>query len=256
MKHLPFPKPGIFLTAALLAGCQTAPTPAPAPAAPTPAASAAPPKPPPAFSADVHATIGAGHGSGSLRWPQPRPVFAPDLSNAEFKTGAWVWVDGILTSRGEKGDDIWTKASYGDFVLNLDFRCHENTHGGVFLRCSDTEKWLQNAIEVRILQGDDSDKHATGAIFDCLAPTRQKDIAPGTWHHFTIAARGSHIKVVLDGEQIVDMNLDKWKEPHMNPDGTKNPFDKACKDLARSGRIGLEYPTGTIEFKNIVVDPL
>jgi hypothetical protein len=237
MKTLSFLKPGIFLASVVLAGCQGTPT------APSVA---------PGFTADVHDDIGAGHGADSKRWAPPSPVFAPDLSNADFKPGSWAWEDGVLVSKG--GGDIWTKESYGDFVLNLDFRCQEKTNSGVFLRCSNIQEWLNTAIEVQILQGDAPDKHLVGAVYDCVAPTRQIEIIPGTWYHYTISAVGSHIHVVLNGEQLVDMNLNQWKEAGKNPDGTPNKFKTAYKDMARVGRIGLQYHTNKVEFKNIVVD--
>ena len=209
------------------------------------------------FTADVHQDIGPGHGANATKWAAPQPVFSEDLSNAIYKPGTWSWVDGVLTSVDKNGSDIWTKETYGDFVLNLDFRCHEKTNSGVYLRSSDIVKWLHNTIEVQILQGDEAnDKHIVGAIYDCVAPTQQIEITPGTWHHYLIIAKGKTIKVSLDGQEVVNMNLNKWTSAHKNPDGTKNKFNKAYKDMDLKGRIGLQYHTNVIEFKNIVVDKI
>ncbi|HEY1763796.1 MAG TPA: DUF1080 domain-containing protein [Opitutaceae bacterium] len=205
-------------------------------------------------TADVHEDIGAGHGAGAKRWPAPQPIFAPDLSNAIFKPGSWAWEDGILVGKG--GSDIWTKELYGDFVVNLDFRCQKNTNSGVFLRCSDIPNWLNTAIEIQILQSENTDKHITGAMYDCQAPSRHVEIVPGTWYHFTIMAVGSRITVVLDGEKLVDVDLNKWTQAHKNPDGTPNKFTTAYKDMARVGRLGLQYHTARIEFRNLLVDRL
>ena len=212
------------------------------------------PKAAPGFSTDVHAVIGAGHGADSKRWDAPQPVFAPDLSNAEFKPGSWAWENGVLVAKG--GGDLWTKESYGDFVLNLDFCCAEKANSGVFLRCSSIPDWLNSAMEVQILQGDAPDKHLVGAVYDCVAPTRQIEIVPGKWYHYTISAKGSQIRVLLDGEQLVDMDLKKWTEAGKNPDGTPNKFTRAYKDMSRTGRIGLQYHTNKVEFRNIVIDRL
>ena len=236
MKTLSLLRPGLFFASAALALAQG-----------TPAAA-------PGFTANVHDDIGAGHGANAKRWPAPAAVFAPDLSNAEFKPGSWAWENGTLVAKG--GGDIWTKESYGDFVLNLDFRCQEKANSGVFLRCSSIPDWLNSAIEVQILQGDAPDKHLVGAVYDCVAPNRQIAIVPGTWYHYTISAIENHIKVTLNGEELVDMDLTKWKEAGKNPDGTPNKFSKAYKDMARSGRIGLQYHTNKVEFRNIVVDRL
>ncbi|MBI5380620.1 MAG: DUF1080 domain-containing protein [Opitutae bacterium] len=208
---------------------------------------------PPEFSADVSATWADKRGKDSKRWAMPQPVFAPDLSNAELKPGSWVWEKDVLVAKG--GGDIWTKESFGDFALSLEFRCQEKTNSGVFLRCSDPAEWLHTAIEVQILQGDaENDKHIAGAIFDCLAPTRQIEIKPGVWYRYVIVAKGSKLNVFLDGENIVKADLNKWTEAHKNPDGTPNKFNTAYKDMARAGRIGLQYHGTPIEFRNILVE--
>ncbi len=234
MKTSLFARSVLILASAALAGCQGTHT--------------------QSFTSDVHGDIGPGHGADSKRWSAPQQVFTSDLSNADFKPGSWAWENGLLVAKG--GGDIWTKESYGDFVLNLDFRCQEKANSGVFLRCSSIPDWLNSAIEIQILQGDAPDRHLVGAVYDCVAPTRQIEIVPGTWRHFTITAIGKDIKVTLDGEQLVEMDLTQWKEAGKNPDGTANKFTKAYKDMARSGRIGLQYHTNRVEFRNIVVDRL
>lgn len=210
---------------------------------------------PPRYSAKVEDTWAGGRGRDSARWQKPQPLFAPDLANAEFKPGSWAWENGVLVAKG--GGDLWTKENYGDFALSLEFRCAQDSNSGVFLRCANPAEWLQTSIEVQIRQGDEpDDKHLVGAIFDCLAPTRQIAIEPGEWYRFVIVAKGSKISVTLNGEQITDANLDHWTEAHKNPDGSPNKFDTPYKNMARSGRIGLQYHGSPIEFRNLVVERL
>jgi len=212
--------------------------------------------PAPGFTTDVPQEWADKRGQDSKRWPQPQPLFKADLSNAEFTPGSWTVKDGILSAKGG-GGDIWTKESYGNFSLSLEFRCGEKVNSGVFLRCSDIVNWLNNAIEVQILQGDAPDqKQVVGAIFDCLAPTRQLPVKPGEWNRYVIIANGPKIKVRLNDEDIVDMNLDEWVTAGKNPDGTPNKFQKAYKDMARTGRIGLQDHGDPIEFRNLVVEKL
>jgi hypothetical protein len=208
----------------------------------------------PAITTDIHKDIGPGYGKDAKRWPAPQPLFATDLSNAIFKPGTWAWENGVLVGKG--GSDIWTKELYGDFVINLDFRCQKDTNSGVYLRCTDVVNWLNTAIEIQILQSPNTPKHITGAMYDCKEPSRLVDIVPGTWYHYTITAQGSRIVVDLDGEKLVDVDLDKWTEAHKNPDGTPNKFTKAYKDMARVGHLGLQYHTNRIEFRNLLVDRL
>jgi hypothetical protein len=196
-------------------------------------------------------------GRETPRSPAPRPLFAPDLSNADFKPGTWAWEDDVIVAKGV--GDLWTKETYGNFVLSLEFRCGEQTNSGVVLRMSDMADWLNNSLEVQILQGEDpTPSRNVGAIFDVLAPTRRIAIKPGEWHRFVITARDARIEVALDGKQIVSMDLTDWTTPGQNPDGTRNRFKRAFRDLVREGRIGLQYHgKGTpIAFRNLLVERL
>ncbi len=215
------------------------------------------------FSTDVRAAYAAGRGKDSARWPLPQPLFAPDLGNADFTPGAWaVDAEGVLAPTRDANaphrGDIWTKASYGDFVLNVEFRTHAaGANSGVFLRSSDIVNWLQNSIEVQILQGDSDPVHATGAIFDVAAPRRRPNLVPGAWNRCTIIARQNKITVILNDEEVNKIDLDEWTQAGINPDGTKNKFAKAYKDMARTGRIGLQDHGGSrVEFRHLFIESL
>ena len=64
------------------------------------------------------------------------------------------------------------------------------------------------------------------------------------------------IYVILNGEQVLNMNLDLWTEAGKNPDGTRNKFKTAYKDMARSGHIGLQYHGHPVWFRNMKVKEL
>lgn len=208
---------------------------------------------PPGFSPEIAQGWADNRGEDSKRWGTPEPLFAPDLSNATFPEGAWTFQDGVLSAKGGAGD-IWTNREYGDFLLSLEFRIGEKGNSGVFLRCADIVNWLHNAIEVQILQGDaENDKQVAGAIFDIKAPSNKMTIKPGEWHKLTILAQGPNIQVVLDGDEVTKIDLDEWKEAGKNPDGSPNKFEKAYKDMPRTGRIGLQDHGDPVEFRNLTI---
>jgi alpha-galactosidase len=174
-----------------------------------------------------------------------RPLFAADLSDAEYYPGVWAWENGVLV--GKSRGNIWTKDTYDDFTLSLEFRCSEKTDSGVYLRCSDTRDGAANALELQIRTAG-----GTGAIYRCVNPARPVKIEPGKWYKYDIQARGRRVTVRLDGKQIIDMDLSLWKEAGKNPDGSKNPLKGAAKDMTK-GRIGLQCFTGPVEFRNISI---
>jgi sugar phosphate isomerase/epimerase len=185
-------------------------------------------------------------------WDDP---FGTDLSHADFEPGSWEVVNGVLTREG--GGYIWSKEKYGNFILDLEFKLAENTNSGVFLRCGDLNNYVQSSIEVQIHETTDGTKHgANGAIYDCLSPSKNTLKPTGEWNRYTITCKDSLINVVLNNEQIIHMITDNWTDPHLNPDGTKNKFANAIKDMPRVGFIGFQDHGQPIWFRNIKIKRL
>ncbi|MDF9827230.1 hypothetical protein M2447_001322 [Ereboglobus sp. PH5-10] len=192
---------------------------------------------------------------GSKQWPAATPLFAPNLSNVSTAPGAWSCKDGVFTGKGV----AWTKAAGDNFYLSLEFRAQAKADGGIFLRCSDTKDYVQNSIEVQILQGDpagNNERALVGALYDLVAPSRQVEIEPGAWHKLLIRADNEKITVWLDDERLVRADLEQWTAAGKNPGGTGNKFKKALRDFARSGVIGLHAAEGKIEYRNLFIEAL
>lgn len=210
---------------------------------------------PPGFTRKIADLWADARGRDAQRWPSPRPLFSADLSDAEFISGSWAWEDGVLVSKG--GGDLWTKAIYGDFALSLEFRCDTGADSGVHLRCSDLANPAQSSLELQILPSTSDDSmRINGAILGCVPPYREIRINPGEWHRYVIVARGSVLSVSLDHEPVIKISLAKWLKPHLNPDGSSNPYDIALRDLPPSGQIGLQGSEKPIAFRNLRIDPL
>ena len=196
--------------------------------------------------------------AGELKPTGWRDLLAEDLSNCVYKPGSWAMEDGVLICKG--GGNIWTKEKFGDFVLDLEFKTDSESNSGVFFRTGDIADFVQTGIEVQILDYAGSDearsKGACGAIYDCLAPTKYMVRKAGEWNHYTITCKANKIYVVFNGEQIIEMDLDLWTEAHKNPDGTKNKFKTAFKDMPRVGHIGLQDHGDPVWFRNIKIKPL
>jgi len=190
-----------------------------------------------------------------------RELVAPDLSNCTFKPGSWVMEDGALARKGTEKDrsDIWTKERYGDFILDLEFMVTDNTNSGIFVRTDNIADPVQTGIEVQVLDSYGKavpDKHDCGAIYDCLAPAGNMAREPGQWNRCTITCIANKIYVVLNGEQIIDMDLNRWTQPNKNPDDTENKFNTAYKKMPRSGHIGFQDHGHPVWYRNIKVKPL
>lgn len=173
--------------------------------------------------------------------------------------------DGSLFAKGggkKWNQEIWTKENFGNFILDLEFKLAEESNSGIFIRTADLKDFVQTGIEVQMLDPASKItklKAYCGAIYDCLAPNKDVVKPAGQWNHCTITCDDNKIYVVLNGEQIIDMDLNRWDTPGENPDGTPNKFKKALKDMPRVGHIGLQAynePVEPVWYRNIRIKSL
>jgi hypothetical protein len=170
----------------------------------------------------------------------------------------WAYgADGVLAPGDSGHGDIWTKERYGNFILELDYKVPDKGNSGVFIRTGSLQNWINTAIEVQIHATTDGTKHGQcGAIYDCLSPSKAAQKAPDEWNHYVITCLDNKIYVNLNGEDIIDMDLDQWTEAGKNPQGTKNKFSTAYKDMPREGHLGFQYHGNPIWFKNLKIKSL
>ncbi len=185
------------------------------------------------------------------------PLFSADLSNAVMEADGWTCSGAEIVANG-KGD-LWTKARYGDFMLDLEFLCEADTNSGVFVRCPDIADWFNTTLEVQVLQPNENYENKTwhcGGIFDCLAPRRQVVKPAGEWNRMRIVAAGLQLHVWLNGEWVAAMDLSQWNQAGKNPDGTSNRYKVPCAALSRQGHIGLQYHGQAVRYRNVRIKGL
>ena len=165
-------------------------------------------------------------------------------------TSRWVVEDGALTLKDRSDgkehnvEYLWTEKAYGNFILELEFKIPERANSGVFIRTPNLKDPVYTGIEIQVCNSYGREQLSrggtAGAIYDCLAPTKNAVKKPGEWNRMRVICRDNKIGVVLNKQQIIDMDLDRWTEPKKNPDGTDNKFPTAIKDFARKGHVGLQ----------------
>jgi len=181
-----------------------------------------------------------------------------DLSQWQNDSGgkpnpAWVVEDGVL-GRSPNAGMIWSKQRFGDFVLDLEFKTEGNS--GIFFRTDNVKDPVQTGVEIQVYKRvDKPGTHSCGAVYDALAPSKEVT-RDGQWNHIVITARDNKIGIVMNGEQIIDMDLDQWAEPGKNQDGSKNKFRTALKDFKREGHIGFQDHGANVWFRNVRIKPL
>ena len=150
----------------------------------------------------------------------------------------WELADGTVSADFGSGF-LLTEASYGDFVLRLEFWVDESANSGVFIRCSDPQNiGSANSYQVNIFDMRPDQTYRTGGINRVAAPTSVINTG-GQWNSYEIRAEGSRLVVVLNGTQTVDVTDDQFVR----------------------GPIALQYggvlrDAGTVRFRNIQIRPL
>lgn len=171
--------------------------------------------------------------------------------------GLWEAMDGTICLTDRSGM-LYTDEEFGDFILKAEYKLDEKVNSGIFIRVGDPKNQVQTGIEMQVL--DDSgrpvDKHSHGAVYDCKEPSRLMTKPTGEWNSVTIAVQGSRIHIEMNGVDIIDVDLDQWTEPNMNPDGTPNKFNTAMKYFPRRGLIGLQDHGGRLWYRNLKIKRL
>lgn len=168
-------------------------------------------------------------------------------------TGNWlVEEDGVLAIKprpGEEGwqrfdDYIYTEKQYGDYILDLEFKIPPKGNSGVFVRIEDKKEPVETGIEVQILDSYGVEKelghHDNGGVIRTVGPRKNMSKPAGEWNRMTVTCKGHHMKVNLNGEDIVDIQLD----------------ETPMKDRPLQGYIALQDHGLPLWFRNIKIKEL
>lgn len=185
-------------------------------------------------------------------------LFEPDLSNATYPEGEWMMEDGVLEAEGH--GTLWTEESYEDFILDFEVKVEPGANSGIFFRTKDKDNIL-SALEVQIHDSTDGTKHGEmGAIYDITSPFVDATKPAGEWQRLTLTANENRIYVILNGRQIVNMDLDMWDTAGENPHGTENKFNRVLAEQTYGGPIGFQGIHGEagakVYYRNLKIKSL
>ncbi|MDR2423583.1 MAG: DUF1080 domain-containing protein [Prevotellaceae bacterium] len=195
-----------------------------------------------------------------------KPLFTPDLSNADRDAKVWsIDAKGVISATEDQA--IWSMVEYENFELKLEFKTDKCTNSGVLIYCTDKKNWIPNAVEVQIMDDycNPSESKASygscGSVYGHLAPSEFRLVKkPGEWNKMKITAKGKNIQVVLNGKKIIDMDMKLWTSGSKNPDGSEIPswLPKPFAELPTKGFIGFQGKHGQalIWFRNIKIKEL
>ena len=201
----------------------------------------------------LSALLGAANVLGAAEW---KSLFnGKDLSGWKVIGGAptaWKVEDGLLYCAGGGSNWLATVDEYANFELELEFRQPEGGNSGVFLRAPEVPDVSAEGMEIQILD-DPSPRYATiqpwqhcGSLYGVVPAKPGALKKAGEWQKYHIVCNGRKVQVTLNGEVVVDANLDEHKDKEADHPGIKRT----------TGHIGLQNHDTRMDFRNIRVRTL
>jgi hypothetical protein len=175
-----------------------------------------------------------------------------------FPHDQWVVEKGCLHCLGKPGKtyDLITERKYENFELSFEWRIPKPMgNSGVKYRVQEQKgEGFAFGPEYQCMNDPGvSDKHATGSLYDVLAPNGKKLKPDDQFNESRILIRGNHGKHWLNGAKVVEFEfgspeleraIDKSK--FKNTDWAKNP----------TGYIALQNHHDEVYFRNIKIREL
>lgn len=149
-----------------------------------------------------------------------------DLFDGKTLTG-WSQLNGKANYRVEDGaivgssvnhggnSFLCTRETFGDFILELDFKVDPKLNSGVQIRSESREDVQNGRVHGYQVEIDPSDRAWTGGIYDESRrgwlydldgkPEARKAFKQGEWNHFRIEAIGDKIKTWVNGAPVADL---------------------------------------------------
>jgi len=152
--------------------------------------------------------------------------------------------------------NLYSEKEYTNFVLRFEFKLPPGGNNGLGIRAPLSGNSAYNGFELQILDNTAKKYEKLkpyqyhGSLYGLAAAKRGHLKPVGEWNEQEVTVDGDLIKVVLNGTEILNVDLEEIRN---NPtlDGKKHP------GLERStGHIGFLGHGDVVEFRNLRLKPL
>lgn len=154
------------------------------------------------------------------------------------------------------GGNLFSKDDYSDFVFRFEFQLTPGANNGLGIRAPLTGDAAYEGMELQILDNDApiyKDLHVYqyhGSIYGVQAAKRGSLKPLGEWNYQEVTVKGPKIKVVLNGDLILDGDITEARKKG-TVDGQNHPGLQRDK-----GRVGFLGHGSVVRFKNIRIKDL
>ena len=164
--------------------------------------------------------------------------------------------NGNLVCLKDGGGNLYVDREYSDFELRFSFKLEAGGNNGLGIRAEQGKDAAYYGMELQILDNT-APEYAElqpwqfhGSVYGVAAAKKGFLKPVGEWNEQTVIANGNHIVVQLNGETIVDADLEKVGKP-TTVDEKEHPglFNA-------SGYIGFLGHGHRVEFRDIFIREL
>jgi hypothetical protein len=246
------------LLAAALAACST-PAPGRAPAA-SATANAAPENAPaggsygPADAQGWTALFDGTPASLAANWRGYRKQSPP--GNWRVEEGALSYVPGAAAGRG----DLLSKAQFGDFELEYEWRVAPGANSGVMWRVSEDQEFpWQSGPEQQVLDDERHldgriPTHRAGALYDFVTPPAGVVRPVGEYNRARVVARGARVQLYLNDRPTADVDFASDSGRRLLAASKFKAMPRFAQNA--SGHVVLQDHGDRVWFRNVRVRPL
>jgi hypothetical protein len=162
----------------------------------------------------------------------------------------------VIKPVDDSGGNLYTEKEFTDFIFRFEFQLTPAANNGLGIRAPLTGDAAYAGMELQILD-DTAPEYANlqpyqyhGSVYGVI-PSRRGFLKPvGEWNSEEVTAKGTQIKIVLNGTTIIDGDIagprDKGTMDHKEHPGLKNS----------SGHIGFLGHGSLVKFRNIRIKEL
>ncbi len=165
--------------------------------------------------------------------------------------------DGVIVTHPELGGgNIYTAEEYSDFEYRFEFQLTPGANNGLGIRTPTEGDAAYEGMELQILDNESpiyeklKPYQYHGSVYGVI-PAKRGYLKPtGEWNEQTVIAKGPKIKVILNGQVILDGDI-KEAAKNGTMDGNKHPGLMNAK-----GHIGFLGHGDVVRFRNIRIKKL
>lgn len=157
----------------------------------------------------------------------------------------------VVNPKGGSGGNLYTADEYGNFEFRFEFQLTPGANNGLGIRSPLQGDAAYVGMELQILDNE-AEKYKTlqtyqyhGSVYGVAAAKRGFLKPVGEWNRQTVIANGDRIKVILNGEVILDTDV---REISKNGTADKRPHPGL---LNPKGHIGFLGHGDVVKFRNI-----